>query len=192
MLTVFSDYVCPFSYLAETVIERARRAEGGSVAYGAYELWPHGTSPPGTDDAALWQGTILPVARALGVDIRRPDDVPRTRKAHEAAQHARDASHFERMRAALFRAHFVEGRDIGRIDALVEIGRECGLDGLALKIALDIDAAAPAIEADRREATSRGVTGTPAFVTASEVVHGLQPEGVLRALLRRADADQSK
>jgi predicted DsbA family dithiol-disulfide isomerase len=150
-LVAFSDYVCPFSYLAEPALARLPAEEGVEVEYRAFELRPAPAPLPdagGEALAAQWRTTIEPLARALGVEARLPPVQPRSRKAHEAAKFARDRALFAEMHRALFHAFFVEGRDIGRIDVLVELGETVGLDRTELKVALDVDHLAERVSGD--------------------------------------------
>lgn len=184
MITVFGDYVCPFSYLAEPLLERLAAA-GITIEHRAIELWPAGGPEPEPDEEQeqrLWEEALLPLAAGLGRALERPTRTPRSRKAHEAAKLAGRVGRFGDMHAALFRAHFVDGRDIGRIDELVRIGVSLGLDELTLRVELDVDAAAAEVEADIADAKRLGIAGTPAFVGRDEVIMGLQPEAVLREL----------
>lgn len=114
---------------------------------------------------------------------------PRTRKAHEAAVFAAGNGAFEAMHEAIFRAYFVEGRDIGRIDVLVDVGVGLGLNRTALKVALDIDAHADEIAERRREAVRLGVRTAPTFI-ATRAGGGRAPDGGdLRMLEGFADYD---
>ncbi len=180
----FTDYACPFSYLAEHVVERLGDS-GPAVERVGLQLRPEPTPLPAPDAPELdrqWEEAILPLARRMRVDARRPGVVPRTAKAHEAAAFARRHGAFDRLHRAIFRAYFVEGRDIGRIDELVHLAGAVGLDETELRIALDIDAFADAVAEAEQEAARSGVTGVPAFATNEETVLGLQPPGVLIAL----------
>ncbi len=184
VLTVFADYVCPFSRLAQPLL--ARLEDGGvRTRRRAFQLRPEGTplpQPDSRDLVAVWQDAVMPIARALGVEMRYPTRVPRTRKAHEAAMFARQSERHGELRRALYDAYFIEDRDIGRVDVLVEIGRRVGLDPLELKVALDIDRFADAVTEDEDLAVRLGVTGVPAFASSGELIQGLQPYGVLVAL----------
>lgn len=186
-VVVFGDYTCPFSYLAEASLARLR-AEGVETEYRAFELRP--APVPRLDPASeglrrWWEEEVFPAARALGVEIRYPPGQPRTRKAHEAAAFAREQGRFLEMHEALFRAFFVEGRDIGRIDVLVEVGRDAGFDPAGLKVALDIDRYTERVLADEEEARALGITGTPTFLVGTERVVGLHPYDVLREWVLR-------
>lgn len=168
---VYSDYVCPFCWLAWPAV-RTLLAEGAPIELGAFELRPAPTSLPrsltGAQQAA-WDGVIVPHARSLGLSPRTPTRFPRTRKAHEAVRHARASGLEQELHDALFRAYFEEGRDIGRIDVLVEIGAGLGLDATGLKVELDIDQYTDAVRAQEQDAARAGVTAVPAYVAGGDV-----------------------
>ncbi|MGH7505655.1 MAG: DsbA family oxidoreductase [Longimicrobiales bacterium] len=175
-VVIFSDYVCPFCYVAEAAIARLR-ADGVVVQRRAFELRPPSSPLPDLDAGhyrAAFERAVLPLAQRAGVEIRFPALATRTRKAHEAAAHARDAGKLEAMHDAIFRAYFVEGRDIGRIDVLVAIGESVGLDRTGLKVALDIDKHAERVAADNALAAAFGITAVPAFVRERDSGHEIQ------------------
>ncbi len=183
-LVVYSDYVCPFSCLAEAALTRLRAEGEVETEYRAYELRPAPVPLP--DPAAPWlarhwRDTILPLAAALGVGMRQPEVQPRSRKAHEMAKLAAEHGRFQPVHDALFRAFFAEGRDIGRIDVLVEIGVEAGLDREELGVGLGVDRWAERVVEEEREALEREIGGVPTFLVDDEALVGLQPYGVLRA-----------
>lgn len=167
MVELYSDFACPFCYLAEVGASRLERA-GHIVAYRAYELRPVPSvlASPGADPLKRrgWDMMVSPAAEMLGLDMRFPTLAVRTRKAHEAVRHARQHGAERAMRDAVFAAYFAEGRDIGRIDVLVEIGAAVGLDRTELKVTLDIDQHTDAVVEDGRIAADLGLNGVPAYV----------------------------
>jgi predicted DsbA family dithiol-disulfide isomerase len=189
-VVVFGDYISPFSYLAEAVLARSR-ADGVRIERCAYELWPAPVPLPELavqEPRGAFEATVLPIAEQLGVEIRYPAIATRTRKAHEAFAYARDAGRAEPMQDAIFRAYFIEGRDIGRIDELVAVGESVGLERTALKVALDIDQYSERVDADRARAAALGITAVPAFVRGGpydrDVRLGLLEYDMLTAWLR--------
>lgn len=192
-LVVYADYVCPYCYLSDSGVARLR--EGLSVEYAAYELWPAGQalarlSAPWLE--AAWEQSVLPLAKELGVRLERPTIKTRTRKAHEAVAYARNEGVRDAMHDAVFRAYWQEGRDIGRIDVLMEIGGEIGLDRLGLKVALDIDQWTARVEQDIAGARHIGVDGVPAYLllqgdSKAELRVGLQRQSELREWVRADD-----
>lgn len=184
-LLVWTDFVCPFSWLAEHQLRRLRLEHGVEVEHRAFELRPPGTPPLPPQDAdieAVWDSDLLPLARELGAELSWPALRPRTRKAHELAAFARERGGEDAAREALFRAVFADGRDIGRIDVLVDVGVALGWDAAEVKVALDLDSYAARIIADEVEAAESGIAGTPSFRTGSETLVGLHSYDTLREL----------
>jgi predicted DsbA family dithiol-disulfide isomerase len=200
-LAVFGDYACPFCYLAETEVARLRAERVIKVEAAAVELRPAGTGLPSPEVAWMreaWQQEVEPLAAQLGVEMRYPARVPRTRKAHEAAAFARERGSFQAMHEAVYRAYWQDGRDIGRIDVLIEIGAEVGLDPMELRVELDIDKWAERVDTDAAWAALVGVTGVPAYLLympgaasqpaqAGELHTGMQRYDELRAWVVRHD-----
>ncbi|MBA2671458.1 MAG: DsbA family protein [Gemmatimonadetes bacterium] len=159
--TIFSDFTCPFCYVTEAALWR--RADGGdlSVRYRALELYPHPSPAPSPRDEAGWREEIEPLAVELGLTLRAPDFRPRTRKAHEAACFAGVRGREQRLRRALFSAYWQREEDIGRIDTIVAIARDAGLDAEELKIALDIDTHSDEVQHDGEIARQLNLPGVP-------------------------------
>jgi predicted DsbA family dithiol-disulfide isomerase len=89
---------------------------------------------------------------------------------------------------ALYRAYFVDGRNIGDPDILVEIARSVGLPADAARAVLEERRFKDAVDADWAKSRAYGVTGVPTFVAARYGVVGAQPYEVLEGLLVRAGA----
>ena len=142
IVDVWSDYVCPYCFLEMPVLERIRSEHGSAVdiRWHAFELRPEPTptlDPAGDYLKTTWARSVYPMAEERGMVLHLPPVQPRSRKAMEAAEFARDAGCFEAMHDALFRAFFEEGRDLASTDVLVAIGHAQGLDGHALRTALE-------------------------------------------------------
>jgi predicted DsbA family dithiol-disulfide isomerase len=189
---VFSDYACPYCYLAEAALAPLR-AEG-RVAYdmAAYELRPAGTPLPSPDAGWMrraWQETVSPLAAQVGLEMAYPPVQARTRKAHEAVAFARERGAGVALHEAVFRAYWRDGHDIGRIDVLVELAAGVGLDRTETRVALDIDQWTERVEADRQVADRLRLEGVPAYVLQrdgrAELRVGLQREDELREWLGR-------
>jgi predicted DsbA family dithiol-disulfide isomerase len=70
------------------------------------------------------------------------------------------------MHDALFRAFFEEGRDIGDVEVLLDVGGSVGLGREGLRLALDEGRYAEKVVSDGRLATRLGVDSVPTmFVT---------------------------
>jgi predicted DsbA family dithiol-disulfide isomerase len=185
-VVVFSDFTCPFCHVTEAALRRLEDEGLAAPRYAAFELHPAPLplpAGPSADDVAA----ARPLAEELGVALGAPRQVPRTRKAHEAAKAAERKGVGRAMREALFAAYFGDGRDVGRIDVLVELGTALGLDATELKVVLDVDTFSGAVAADRALAARLGIEAVPALVVGggadARLVLGAQPYAALRALL---------
>ena len=94
----------------------------------------------------------------------------------------------EAIHDALFRAYFVDGRNIGDAEVLVDIAKACGLDAAAAREVLEKRSFKAAVDADWEKSHEYGVTGVPTFVANMRGVVGAQPYEALEDLVRRARA----
>lgn len=199
VIDVWSDYVCPFCYLELPVLERIRQTFGDAVQvrWHAFELRPEPVptlDPEGAYLQEIWGRAVYPMAQQRGMTLRLPPLQPRSRKAMEAAEFAREAGCFERMNEALFQAFFEQGQDLASIDVLLQIGRSVGLDALALKQALDQGLFTERVLQDQRDAQGLGISGVPMLVVrrGNQPVHqgqglsGAQPYEAVAAAVSQA------
>jgi len=85
---------------------------------------------------------------------------------------------------ALFRAYFVDGRNIGDVAVLLEIAKAVGLDEAKAREVLEKRTFKAAIDADWKKSRDYGVTGVPTFVHDGQGVVGAQPYEALVELIR--------
>ena len=89
---------------------------------------------------------------------------------------------------ALYKAYFVEARNIGDLDILVEIAGSVGLPAEEVRAVLTERRFKDAVDADWAKSRQYGVTGVPTFVAARYGVVGAQPYEVLEQLVEKAGA----
>lgn len=89
---------------------------------------------------------------------------------------------------ALYRAYFVDARNIGDPDILVEIAQSAGLSAEEARNVLTERRFKDAVDADWTKSHQYGVTGVPTFVASRYGVVGAQPYEVLEQLLDKAGA----
>ena len=189
---VYFDFIDPLSYLLarELKVVLGGRNSGDSsdsveVRWTPFELRPPPTPLTTSDDptlAARWDQ-----ARALEVEAGswfRPGQlVPWTRKAHELLLHAATADLQDAVRMAVFDCWLLEGRDIGRVDVLVELARNVGLDITETKAVLDVDRFEADVAAARAAALSNSVTDTPVLVRGDRRLEGFHNRTALGTFL---------
>lgn len=92
----------------------------------------------------------------------------------------------EAIHDALFRAYFVDAKNIGDPNVLVEIAAAVGLPGDQAREVLEKRTHQAAIDADWEKSRQYGVTGVPTFVIGNRGVVGAQPYEALEALVKGA------
>ena len=88
----------------------------------------------------------------------------------------------------LYRAYFVDARNIGDAEVLVELAEKAGLSGAQAREVIASRRFKEAVDADWAKSRAYGVTGVPTFVAARYAVVGAQPYEVLTGLLDKAGA----
>jgi predicted DsbA family dithiol-disulfide isomerase len=208
-IDVVSDVVCPWCYLGEKRLEEALSDEAGPVVvrWRPYQLDP--TIPEGGLDRAEYmekkfgKSGRLEAAHEnltrLGAEIGVPfafDKIkrsPNTLDAHRVIRLAAAAGVQADVADRLFKAFFVEGRDIGDRAVLVEIAEECGLDAGEVEKLLAGDADIELVRQEIEQAQSMGVSGVPFFIFGGRVgVPGAQEPSVLRQAIAQARQEMAE
>ena len=92
----------------------------------------------------------------------------------------------EAIHDALFRAYFVDARNIGDPEVLVEIAQSVGLDPEKAREVIEQRSYKAAVDADWAKSRQYGVTGVPTFVAGGRGVVGAQPYETLEELVKLA------
>jgi predicted DsbA family dithiol-disulfide isomerase len=190
-VVVFSDFTSPFCHVTEAALRLLEDEGLAEVRYLAWELHP-APAPLPEGPSASELGAAAALAEELGLELAPPARVPRTAKAHEAVQLAGRQGLQRAMRAALFHAYFGAGRDIGRIDVLVEVAAGLGLDPTEARVVLDVDTYSAEVAAERALGERLGITAVPALVVGegprAELLLGARPLEELRERIEAAAA----
>ena len=192
-LDIFSDPVCPSCYIGKALLERALAQHPDHpfvVAWHPFQLNPD-MALGGTDrriyleakfgskiNAARAYAQVEAAASAAGVviDFEKMPRMPNTLNAHRLIHWARLEGRQTSAMAALFRAYFRDGRDIGDADVLADIGAGIGMDHGVVARLLASDADLEDIRAREAHARARGINAVPTFIIADQhALQGAQP-----------------
>ena len=192
-LDIISDPICPWCYIGKANLDRALEAHPEhpfTIEWHPFQLNPDmpgagmdrreylETKFGGKDKAAAVYARIDEAAKAAGLDINWQGitRTPNTLNAHRLIHWAGIEGAQTFVVASLFKAYFVEGRDIGDTDVLADIADACGLDAAMMRQLLQGDADLDEIRARDEHSRKMGVTGVPTFVIASQhAVPGAHP-----------------
>lgn len=130
---------------------------------------------------------VLAMAEEVGLQYHLDQVVvANTSDAHRLIQHAKTLGKGDSMEEALFKAYFVEGRNLADHHTLFQIAAECGIDEGAATAALHNLEYAEAVQRDIYEGVQIGVRGVPFFVFDNKYgISGAQPLEVFTRTLEQ-------
>jgi len=115
-----------------------------------------------------------------------------SRLAQELGKWADTQSGGDAIDDALFRAYFVDARDISKPSVLLDVVERVGLSVDGAREALKTRSFKAAVDADWELSRRYGVTGVPTFVAGRYGVVGAQPYEALADLVRKAAAQDNR
>jgi predicted DsbA family dithiol-disulfide isomerase len=107
------------------------------------------------------------------------------RLAQELAVWGDEAGVTDTLHDALFRAYFVDARNIADIDVLVDVASAADLDRTEARAVIEDRRYRHVVDAQWDQARRAGVTGVPTFVVDGFGVVGAQPFETLEGLMSR-------
>lgn len=141
----------------------------------------------GTDPEEAYQ-RMKQLMDAEGLPYGRRTHTYNSRLAQELGKWADTQPGGERIHDRLYRAYFVEAKNLADVDLLVEIAASVGLPADEARAVIEERRFKDAVDADWAKSHQYGVTGVPTFVAARYGVVGAQPYGALQQLVEKAGA----
>jgi predicted DsbA family dithiol-disulfide isomerase len=121
----------------------------------------------------------------FGITFQKIVNISNSRLSLEAGEFAKAQGRFDEFHHAVFQAYFSQGKNIGNIDILAQIGIGSGLDISALRNALETGKYRKQLEEAKETAAGLSVTAAPTFIiNDAERIVGAQPIEVFRERLR--------
>ena len=176
-------------------IEKLRTEHGVNIQWVHFPLHPE-TPPEGQSLEDLFRGRNVD-RKAMHAQMKARMDAEglpygertmtyNSRLAQELGKWADSQPGGEAIHDALFRAYFVEARDISRPEVLLEIVARVGLPVGAAREVIEKRTFKAAVDEDWKLSRQIGVTGVPTFVAGRYGVVGAQPYEALEELVRKA------
>lgn len=201
---IWSDIACPWCFIGKRKFETAVAQfstddKSVEIEFHSFELAPdtpvdfdgseidflvsHKHMP--ADQVSQMLAHVTGIAAEVGLSydfdaLRHTNTV----KAHQLLHYAKAQGKQIEMKERLLSAYFQEGRHVGRIADLADLGAEIGLDRDKIIAALESEEFLPAVMADKDKALEYGINGVPFFVIDGKYgVSGAQaPETFVQAL----------
>lgn len=193
---VWSDFNCPWCFLASISLEKLHQSHGVEVVWRSYELRPKG-SPPMPESYRARIEASRPQMEAMarekyGVELHSGPFGIDSRPALIGDKFAEAQGKGADYHVAVFRAYWVEAKNIEDRAVLRDIAQSVGLDGAAFLAALEEPAYEDAVIADIQQAQAYGLSGVPALIFAEKyLVSGAQPYDVLVNVVGQIEAREA-
>jgi len=177
----YFDFTSPYSYLASEKIDALAEKYGRKVqwrpillggvfkALGTVSL----VKQPGQADYSVKD--FARSARFLGLPYAQPAEFPVSTVAPARAWywlHGQDCALARRFAHEVFRAYFVDGRNIDAAEVVLALGIKVGADGTALQEGMQLPEIKDRLRAETDAAVAAGVFGAPWIVVDGEPFWG--------------------
>ena len=179
-------------------IEKLKAEHNVTIEWVHFPLHPE-TPPEGRALADLFAGRNVDLAAmhaqmkarmtAEGLPYGERTRTYNSRLAQELGKWADTQPGGEAIHDALFRAYFVEARDISQPAVLLDIVEQVGLPADGARDVLEKRTFKDAVDRDWQLSRDYGITGVPTFVAGRYGVVGAQPYEKLEQLVHKAEAE---
>ena len=192
-LDILSDPICPWCYIGKSYLDRALAAAPDhpfTIEWHPFQLNPE-MPADGMDRRAYLEGKFggkegavrayAPVVEhaekaGLNINFEAMQRTPNTLDAHRLIHWAGIEGRQTAAVSALFKAYFVEARDIGDAEVLADIADSIEMDAAVVTRLLKSDVDAQDIRDRDAHSRKMGVNSVPTFIIANaHAVPGAQP-----------------
>lgn len=139
-------------------------------------------------DIAAMQAQMKERMAAEGLEYGARTMTYNSRLAQEVGKWAETQPGGEAIHDAMFRAYFVDTKNLALPGVLAEIAESVGLSGEEAREVAETRSFKEAVDADWARAYQHGITGVPTFVAGGYGVVGAQPYEMLEKLVNEAAA----
>lgn len=193
---VWSDIMCPFCYIGkrhfEAALEKFEHAQDIELVWHSYQLDP--TLPKlasklnayqylaqhkgiSYEESVAMHKNVIDMAKETGLNYNYDKVViANSFDAHRLIQLAKKNGKGNEAEERLFKAYFIEGKNMSDISTLILLGEEIGLDETVVKAALNSSEFSNEVNNDINEASQLGVQGVPFFIfNRKYAISGAEP-----------------
>lgn len=205
-IEIWSDVVCPFCYIGKRKFEHALSQfpnnEEIEIEWKSFQLSPDLVTNPNktvyeflsehkgmsVEHAKNLSNQVALTAQKVGLPYNFDIAVPANSfNAHRLAHLAKRVGMQDEVEETLFKAYFIEGKNIDSEETLLDIAHQIGLEEMEVKSLLNSDKYTKEVHQDMYEAQQIGVRGVPFFVFDRKfAVSGAQESEVFLSALTEA------
>lgn len=189
-LEIFADYVCPWCYLGNAVVEKLQQQYPLKITRTPFPLHP--STPKeglllsemlrGMDLEAVHQ-RLYALMRELGLPYGNRDKTYNSRLAQELGLWADTQADGEALHGLIYRRYFVLNQNLAEQDVLLDVVQEAGLDVDAARQVLSERSFSAAVDAAWERARRHQISSVPTFIAGGYQFSGFQPLAEMRKFI---------
>lgn len=204
---IWSDIMCPFCYIGkrhyEAALQKFSNANDIELEWHSFQLDPDLPKPASKlnayqylaerksisyEESVAMHKNVIEMAKQAGLTYNYDKAVvANSFDAHRLIQLAKTKRLGDEAEERLFKAYFMEGKDMSDAKTLIALGKEIGLEEAELTKVLTSNDFAAAVNNDIAEAQKIGVQGVPFFVfNRKYAVSGAQPSATFLDVLTKS------
>lgn len=198
-LEVFSDYVCPWCYLGDNRVKQIRDTFDVDIKLVHFPLHPETPAEGrllmdlfncGQAEIDAKNARMQSMMAAEGLPFTDRTHTYNSRLAQEVGAWAETQDGGDAIHDKFFEAYFVDRRNVGDTDVILDVVKAAGLDVDAARDVVENRTFKDAIDADWAKSHQYGVTGVPTFVSGGQGMVGAQPYEALVQLMDAVGASR--
>jgi predicted DsbA family dithiol-disulfide isomerase len=202
---IWSDIVCPFCYIGKRKFEKALNGfdakDKVEIIWRSFQLDPDMEYVPGqsvheylgkrkggtTAEGKQMNDSMAGIAKEVGLEYNFDKAIiNNTLDAHRLLHFAKEKGVQNEMKERMFKAYYTEGKNIGDLQTLVQLGAEVGLAADEVTPLLQAKTYTEEVRQDQYAAEQAGARGVPFFVFNDKyAVSGAQPSDVFKQVLEK-------
>lgn len=194
-IDIWSDIACPFCYIGKRNLELAlkdfKSDDEVEIVYHSFQLDPNAKKEGKTnsveglankygstlEQAQQMIDRVVSMAKNVGLHYNYDSVInTNTLDAHRLIHYAKKFNKDQEIVEELFKAYFIEGLDIGKIDVLAKLGGRVGLDSEDIIKVLNSEEYISEVDTDKYMATQYEISSVPFFIFNNKyAISGAQP-----------------
>jgi predicted DsbA family dithiol-disulfide isomerase len=198
IMEIFTDFVCPWCYLASAVVEKVEQSHDIEVHWSPFPLHPD--TPEEGLELASFLGPNLDAVHerlyalmdGLGLEHSDRSKTYNSRLAQELGMWADTKPNGRALHRELYRTYFVRGENLAQKAVLLAAVERAGLDVAEAEKVLDERSYSDQVDAAWRRARQMQITGVPSFIAGNYLTTGFHPVDELEKFIEYVEIQQAR
>lgn len=188
-ITVFYDYICPFSFIGSKRIQEIADEYGIELEWKGFEIHPEyppdGKLRKKSLKMARVNESLSSVMEEEESKFKLPGFVTNTNMALQAAEYAKSEGKFIQFHNSCYDSYMLERKNIGDINIILEIAETIGIDKHLLENTLKNKEMEENLATYKVQAENADVLGVPTILFNDFRIHGVQSLETYRSIIKK-------